>query len=182
MSSVDASIESSRESELQVEITYSDIKGTFDNNTYSNAYSGITLNIPEGYYPATSDNEVVFLRSSNKEDSDVLEYNDMVSDARFVSDSGNAINIDLLYIPGDSMTPVNATSILSQLTSSMTERSGYTNKANGLSSSYSWVQYDYVNGDYSCTITMMVSCDNSVATVITLIDTDNEDLMSEITG
>nr|MCR5529438.1 hypothetical protein [Saccharofermentans sp.] len=126
--------------------------------------------------------EVVFLRTSNKEDSDVLEYNDFISDSRFVSDSGNAINIDLLYIPGDSMTPVNETAILTQLTSSLTESSGYSNKTSGISSAYSWFQYDYVNGDYSCTLTIMVSCDNSVATVITLIDTNGEDLMSAITG
>lgn len=182
MSSMDASVSSVRESEILVERTYSEIKGSFDNNIYSNVYTGLSLNIPEGYELATSDNEVVFLRTSNKEDSDVLEYNDFISDSRFVSDSGNAINIDLLYIPGDSMTPVNETAILTQLTSSLTESSGYSNKTSGISSAYSWFQYDYVNGDYSCTLTIMVSCDNSVATVITLIDTNGEDLMSAITG
>ena len=42
--------------------------------------------------------------------------------------------------------------------------------------------YNRHSGDYSCTLTIMVSCDNSVATVITLIDTNGEDLMSAITG
>lgn len=185
-SSMAESIRESYEDARQETITYGEIKGSFDEGLYSNERTGIDLNIPNDFCVASSEDEITLISSELREDSDILAYNELSSDMHFISSQGNAINIDLIYVPGTAMDIPSISALGDSVTEAFTEDRGYTNKETNIefigAHMYNTICFDYSDGEHSYKVTILLSVNNDVATVITLIDTNGEDLMSAVTG
>ncbi len=178
MSSMAESLESVRNETVM----YGEIKGTIEDGSYNNAFTGESYTIPEGFYEVTPDEDMHVFRAEAREDSTELKYNDLSADIHLLSDTGNAINIDLLYIPGGDMGYLTETSILSEMYSDLVNTNGYTKTDRLLSTEFTADTYEYTDGDFSCNITVLVSCQNSVATIVTVIDSDDSDLFAAVVG
>lgn len=186
VSSMAESIRISQEDAMQESITYGEIKGSFDEGIYSNERTGVDLNIPDDFYVASDETSNTLICSDFYDDSDILTFNDSSSDIHFISNQGNAINIDLVYVPGFTVDISSVSTLSNSVTEHLTEDRGYINRVTNIefvgTHMYSTVCFDYVGEGHSYKVTILLTISNDVATIITLIDTNESDLMSAIIG